>query len=1036
MRHKKITNKNRYTMRVKYDLVNNVLGWLVFIVAALTYLLTIEPTASLWDCGEFITTANGLEVGHPPGAPLFMIMARFFALFAPSSSQAALMVNSMSALASAFTILFLFWTITHLAKKLVSSKGELSQANLIAVMGTGLVGALTYTFSDTFWFSAVEGEVYASSSLFTAVVFWAILKWENVANEKYANRWIILIAYLMGLSIGVHLLNLLAIPAIIFVYYFKKYTPTRNGIIGAFLLSVLILGVIMYGIIPGVISIASWFELLFVNQFGLPYNTGVIVYAIALIALVVWAINFSIKKGMVVLNTIVTAFVVIMIGYSSFAMIVIRSSANPPMDENNPDNVFALLSYLNREQYGDRPLVYGEYYNAPAVDLIETNPIYIQKKDKKGKDRYIVASHKQKYKFDPRFNTFFPRMYSSRPAHIREYKYWGNINQDNPITTPDGETLYKPSFASNLQFFLSYQVGHLYWRYFMWNFVGRQNDIQGHGDILNGNWISGINFLDEMRIGNQDKLYPEMANKKSRNTYYFLPFLLGLIGMFYHYKSSKEGKQDFFVVLLLFIFTGLAIVVYLNQSPYQPRERDYAYAGSFYAFAIWVGLGVMGLYQMLSKKNPSVLVAGAVTAICLLAVPSLMAQKNWDDHDRSGRYATLAYAKDYLNSCAPDAILFTYGDNDTFPLWYAQEVEGIRRDIRIVNLSLLAGDWYINQMRTKAYDSALIPMTLGADKVEPGIRDQVPVMDRLKEPELLSDIIKFIASDNDATKVETQSGKKLNYFPAKNVYIPVDSAKVVANGTVQAKDAHLIVDRLEWKVNKSYLYKNDVMVYDIIANNNWDRPIYFSVGMGADSFLGLEKYFQLEGAAYRLVPIETKTERNQYGHINTDVLYDHFMNKFTFGNIKDPDVYIDQFHILTVNIMSFRSNYCRLASALNDEGKSEKAIKVLDRCLEELPTSKIPYDNTLVGFIQEYYRANAVDKANDLLKQMAQQSYDKMDYYLSLDDQNANAFRNDQEREVHVIQMLLSLADMGEQTKLREDLQLKFELLFKSSSAE
>lgn len=1018
-------------MKSNYKLVNNVLGWVAFAIAAVTYMLTIEPTTSLWDCGEFITTAVGLEVGHPPGAPLFMIMARFFALFAPDASYAALMVNVMSGLASAFTILFLFWTITHLAKKLVIKDGELSKGNLIAVMGTGMVGALAYAFSDTFWFSAVEAEVYAFSSLFTAVVFWAILKWENVANEKYANRWIILIAYLMGLSIGVHLLNLLAIPAIIFVYYFKNYKPTRNGIIAAFTLSVVILGVIMYGVIPGVIKIASWFELAFVNGMGLPYNTGVMFYAASLIALVVWAINYSIKHGKVVLNTIVTAFVVIMIGYSSFAMIVIRSSANPPMDENNPDNVFALLSYLNREQYGDRPLVHGEYYNAPAVNMVETKPVYIQKKNKEGKDRYVIASYKPKYEFDSRFNTIFPRMYSSRANHVREYEYWGNVKKNNPIQVGD-EVIYKPSFGSNLRFFFSYQINHMYWRYFMWNFVGRQNDIQGHGDILNGNWISGIDFIDRMKIGNQDKLYPEMANKKSRNTYFFLPFLLGLIGLIYHYKSSKEGKQDFFVVMLLFVFTGLAIVVYLNQYPYQPRERDYAYAGSFYAFAIWIGLGVMGLYQWLSKKGPSVVTAGAVTAICLVAVPGLLAQQNWDDHDRSGRYATLAYAKNYLNSCAPNAILFTYGDNDTFPLWYAQEVEGIRRDIRIVNLSLLAGDWYINQMRSKAFDSELIPMTLTADKVEPGIRDQVPVVERLTKPELLSEMIKFVASDNEATTVETQSGKKLHYFPGRKVYVPVDSAKVVSNGTVQPEDAALVVDKLEWNIKKSYLYKNDIAVYDIIANNNWERPIYFSVGMGVDSFLGLEKYFQLEGAAYRLVPIETKPQRNEYGHVNTELLYNNYMNKFTFGGLNEPDVHVDQFHILTVNIMSFRANYSRLASALNDEGKKDKAINILDRCMEELPTNKIPFDNTLIGFIQEYYRAGSTDKANALLSDMAQQSYDKLTYFLSLEPQYANAFRTEQEREVRVVQMLLGLADMGEQTKLREDLQLKFEMLFKT----
>ena len=751
------------------------------------------------------------------------------------------------------------------------------------------------------------------------------------------------------------------------------------------------------------------------------------VYAVLLIAFVIWAINYTIKKNYVVLNTIVTAFMVIVIGYSSFAMIVIRSSANPPMDENNPDNVFALLSYLNREQYGDRPLMFGEYYNAPAVDLVETKPNYIQKNNK-----YVIASHKQKYEFDPRFETLFPRMYSSRDNHVREYEFWGDVKKNNPIALGNGEVLYKPSFGSNLKFFFKYQVGWMYWRYFMWNFVGRQNDIQGHGGILHGNWVSGIPFVDRVKVGNEAKLYPELKNKKSRNNYFFLPFILGLIGLIYQFRSGKKGKQDFSIVMLLFFFTGLAIVVYLNQYPQQPRERDYAYAGSFYAFAIWIGFGVMGLYQTLKKKMPEVLSAGLITGLCLLAVPGLLAQQNWDDHDRSGRYATLAYAKNYLNSCAPNAILFTYGDNDTFPLWYAQEVEGIRRDIRIVNLSLLAGDWYINQMRNKAYDSEPIPMSFGAEKVEPGKRDQVPVLERLEGEEALQEMLNFVASDNKASKVEMQTGRKLDYFPGRNVYIPVDSAKVVNNGTVRPEDAHLIKKKLDWKIKRNYLYKNDIMVYDIIANNKWERPIYFSVGMGTSSFLGLEKYFQLEGAAYRLVPIETKSNGLEIGRVNTDILYDNFMNKFEFGRIKEPDVYVDQFHILTVNIMSFRSNYSRLASQLNDEEKKEKAISVLDRCMEELPTDKIPYDNSLIGFIQEYYRAGAVDKANALFEEMAQQAYDKLDYYFSLRPALAKSFRNEQEREIRVVQMLLGLAEMGEQTELKEKTQQKFELLFKS----
>jgi len=1021
-------NKNHSNSN--YNLYNTILGWVAFVIAAVTYSLTMEPSASLWDCGEFITTAYGLEVGHPPGAPLFMIIARFFSLFAPDPSYVALMVNLMSALASAFTIMFLFWTITHLAKKLFIKDGELSQANTLAIMGAGMVGALAYTFSDTFWFSAVEGEVYALSSLFTAVVFWAILKWENVADEKYANRWIILIAYLMGLSIGVHLLNLLAIPAIVFVYYFKKYETTRNGVLTALGLSVVILGVIMYGIIPGVIKIASWFELAFVNGLGAPFNTGVLIYAIAMIALVVWTINYSIKHNKVILNTIVTAFVVIMIGYSSFAMIVIRSSANPPMDENNPDNVFALLSYLNREQYGDRPLVFGEYYNAPVNDVKYTTPVYIQKGGK-----YVIASRKPSYEFDSRFKTLFPRMYSSNAGHVRDYENWGGISKSNPITVDQGngpETIYKPSFGDNLAFFFSYQFNHMYWRYFMWNFAGRQNDIQSHGGIRNGNWISGIQFLDEMRIGNQEKLYSELKNKKSRNAYFFLPFLLGLIGIFFQLNAGDKGKKDFWVVMLLFLLTGLAIVVYLNQYPHQPRERDYAYAGSFYAFAIWIGFGVLGLYNIMKQKLPALASAGLVTLACLIAVPALMAQQNWDDHDRSGRYATLAYAKNYLNSCAPNAILFTYGDNDTFPLWYAQEVEGIRRDIRIVNISLLAGDWYINQMRRKAYDSDPVPMSLGAEKIEPGVRDQIPVMDRLSKPENLAEMIAFVGNDDKRTRLETQSGKMLDYFPGKNIYLPVDSAKVVNNGTIQKQDINLLAKRLDWSLGTNYLYKNSLMILDIIAENNWDRPIYFSIGMGPENYLGLEKFFQLEGATYRLVPIESEIKYGEYGRINSDLLYDNLMNKFEYGRIKEADVYMDQFHIITCGIMSFRSNHVRLAAQLNDENKAEKAIKVLDRCMEELPIEKLPIDYALVGFIQEYYRAGAIEKGNNLLELIAENSYEKMAYFLSLEPMYLSSIEAEQQREIRIVQMLMGLAETGGQEEIKTKIQRDFESLFNS----
>jgi len=1033
--------KNSEISNSSYKLTNVIIGWIAFAISAITYMLTVEPTISLWDCGEFITTANGLEIGHPPGAPLFMIMGRFFALFASEPSDVAFMVNTMSVLASAFTILFLFWTITHLAKKIFVKNKTINKNDTIAIMSAGLVGSLAYTFSDTFWFSAVEAEVYALSSLFTAVVFWAILKWENEADKKYANRWLIFIAYLMGLSIGVHLLNLLAIPAIVFVYYFRKYDTSRNGIIYASIISISLIAILMYGIIPGVVKVASWFELFFVNTLGMPFKSGVLVYATLLISLIVFLIKYSIDKKKEILNTVTTCFLVILIGYSSFAMIVIRSIANPPMDENNPDNVFALLSYLNREQYGDKPLFYGQYYNAPIEDIKYTSPIYIQKvktkinkitNDTTKTDFYKIASRKPQYKYDKKFMTLFPRMHSSDPNHIKQYKYWGDIEKTNPIRLDDGSIRYKPSFVSNIKYMLRYQVGYMYVRYFMWNFVGRQNDLQGTGGILQGNWLSGIEFIDEFRLGNQDKLYPDMKNKKSRNTYFFLPLLLGIIGMIAQYKLGKNSKKDFWVVMLLFVFTGLAIVVYLNQTPYQPRERDYAYAGSFYAFTIWIGFGVLGIYQYGKKLMPAKFAAPLAGLLCLICVPTLLAQQNWDDHDRSGRYATLSYAKNYLNTCDKDAIIFTYGDNDTFPLWYAQEVEGIRRDIRIVNLSLLAGDWYINQMRKKAFDSAPLKMSVGEEKIEPGVRDQIPVFNAIKGHQNLKELVRFVASDNSSTREKTQDGSLVDYMPSTEMFLPVDSLKVLNNGIVKQKDAHLIVDQLKWKLKKNYIFKNELMVYDIIASNKWERPIYFSAGMPTDSFMGLEEYFQLDGAAYKLVPIKTKASRSEIGRINTDVLYEKYMNTFVWGRINQPDVYMDNFHVNQTNIMMYRNNFARLAAALNDENKNEKAIKVLDKSLDVIPLSQISYEASLLAFVQEYFRAGADQKAINLLKGISQNSYEKLDYYMSLEDNYAAALEYEQEREIYIVKSLLELSDLSGNDKLTKEIQNKFEILFKS----
>lgn len=1017
---------------LSFRLINRVTGWVTFVIASLTYILTAEPTASLWDCGEFITTSVGLQVGHPPGAPLFMIVSRLFAIFAPSAETQAVMINYMSALCSGFTILFLFWSITHLARKIVVKEGEeMTFAQMLAIMGASLIGSLTYTFTDTFWFSAVEGEVYAMSSLFTAVVFWAILKWENVAFERYANRWLVLIAYLIGLSIGVHLLNLLAIPAIVFVYYFKKFTPTTKGVIKTGLLSLVILGVVNFGVIPGVVKIAGWFELMFTNGMGLPFNTGVIVYVLLIIGVLTWGIRYTLKKNMPIWNTILTCFMVILIGYSSYSMVVIRSLSDPPIDENSPDNVFSLLSYINRDQYGDSPLFYGQYYNAPQVNYKDGEPIYYQNKET---GKYEVIGHKPEVEYDKRFCTIFPRMHNNtRPYYPSQYQAWAGRN-NGPTYVVNGESITRPSFGNNLQYFFNYQLGHMYWRYFMWNFSGRQNDIQGNGEITHGNWITGIKFLDEMRLGNQSELPDTLKSEKAYNKYYMLPFLLGIFGMFYQYRKGRTGRQDFWAVMLLFVMTGIAIIVFLNQAPMEPRERDYAYAGSFYAYAIWIGLGVLSLWEFMNnffrKLSPSAS-AIIVTGVCLLAVPVNMAAQNWDDHTRAGRYATIAHAKNYLNSCAPNAILFTYGDNDTFPLWYAQEVEGVRRDIRIVNLSLLAGPWYIDQIKRKAYESPAVPISFTRDQYRDGRRDQVAVMERYKRANM-KEAMEFVASDLPQTKL-TGYSVPLDYIPARNLFLPVDSALIVNNGIVKPEHANEIVKELDITLKNNFLNKSQLMVLDIISTNNWKRPIYFGIGMGSDAYMGFEKYFQLEGAAYRLVPIETEDSGYyDYGRIDSDILYDNVMNKFVWGNIKDPQVNIDYFHDNTIAVMKYRNTFLRLATQLHEEGKDEKAVAVLDKSLEELPLSQIPVDNNLINYIPLYYALGETDKGNHLLRELSTNNYQMLKYINSLSPKFANTASMQQEENMslRVIQMLLDIASRAGQKDLALEIKNQVESIF------
>ena len=1010
-----------------YRFINNISGWAVFLVAAVTYLMTIEPTASLWDCGEFIASAFKLEVGHPPGNPVFMVMARFFTLFAAGNTEkVAAMVNAMSALASAFTILFLFWTITHLARKIIlKDDSQYGVSRIIAVIGAGVVGALAFTFSDSFWFSAVEGEVYATSSLFTAMVFWAILKWEDVSEEKFADRWIILIAFLMGLSIGVHLLNLLAIPAIVLVYYFRKFEFSWKGLIYSLAISVILLALLMYGIMPGVVTISSKFDLFFVNTLGLPANTGMVFHMVLLTILFFFAVKLSLSssdkkkiavvaisalfftgiwvvsgsvffnilmlvlisgflwyiagKDRRVLNTLLTAIMVILIGYLSNAIIVIRSNADTPLNENNPSNPFNLLYFLNREQYGERPLFRGAYYNAPVMEYKDGKPKYALEDGK-----YIITGHNLERVYDPRFITLFPRMWSEQADHEEIYREWGKV-KGTPIQVTDqsGEktVVKKPRFSENLRFMIQYQFGYMYFRYFMWNFSGKQNDTQGTGGAINGNWITGIKFLDEPRVGTSD-LPEDLKNDTSRNFYFLLPFLLGLAGMVYH---LNRDNRNWGIILLLFIMTGFAIVFYLNQSPNQPRERDYAYTGSFYFFSVWIGLGVLAFFEWISKLTGEKIAAPLAGLLCFFAVPALMGSQNWDDHDRSGRYLARDVAFNYLNSCAPDAILFTNGDNDTFPLWYAQEVEGERTDIRVCNLMLLNTDWYINQMKKKAYESDPLPITLPVKKYYDGINNQIFIVEKTKDPVEISTIIDWVNSENKGTKVQVSATEIFDIIPSRTIRIPVDAAKVIASGTVREKDSAKIVPYIDIKLKGNSILKSQLMVLDILAHNDWERPVYFVTGYHNDAF-GLEEYFQLEGLAYRLVPIKSPNKSwVDYGRIDTDILYDNMMNKFVWGGANDKNVNIDYNHKRTIIVIKARLNYARLARTLATEGKNEKAIEVLDHCMATFPLEQISYDPYMADLVEAYFAAGATDKAVEMAIAFSDFYYERLDYYLKQD---------------------------------------------------
>ncbi|MCX6235268.1 MAG: DUF2723 domain-containing protein [Bacteroidetes bacterium] len=1057
----------------RYKLLNNITGWIVFIIASFVYISTVEPTASWWDCGEYIATAFKLQVGHPPGAPMFQMLGRFFSLFAfGDTSKVALMVNLMSALASSFTILFLFWSITHLAKKLVITDNEYTDGKIYTVLGCGLIGALAYTFTDSFWFSAVEGEVYASSSFYTAIVFWAILKWESVADSKHADRWIIFIAYLIGLSIGVHLLNLLAIPAIAFVFYFKKYTPTAKGMIKTLVISLLLLAFAMYVIIPEIVNLFAKTELLFVNTIGLPFNSGTIFFVLVTAGLIICGILYTtrheqsspLRTSLIVLsivfvilmlvastsvgnfifrlilvgaitsifyfyrnkkallNTVILCFTFILIGYSSFILIIIRANANTPINENAPKDAISLLSYLNREQYGSWPIFYGQYYNTPLDaenPYKDGSPVYVKDAQK---GEYIITDDRKSSipNYDSRFMTFFPRMWSNqKDSHITAYKEWGKV-KGIPVsyTGRDGkaEVIQKPTFSENLRFFFRYQVGHMYWRYFMWNFVGRQNDIEGHGGIENGNWLSGIKFIDNNRLGNQDYL-PSSRQSPARNTFFFLPLILGLIGLFYH---LNKNYKDTLIVALLFFMTGLAILVYLNQTPYQPRERDYSYAGSFYAFAIWIGLGIIPLVELLSrvlKRNISAII---VTILCLILVPGIMANQGWDDHNRSGKYAAFDYAKNYLNSCAPNAILITNGDNDTFPLWYAQEVEGVRTDVRVVNFMLASGDWYIHQMANKVYDSEPLKFTLTQDQYNKGINQIIPYFEEksIKGRVELKLLVDFLASENQSTKVMLQNGQWIKYFPTKKVRLTVDPGKAVTNGIVPRYLAGRIDSVVEWDIKTNYLYKNDLMLLDFLATNNWERPVYFANPSSVGHIFNVEPYFHLEGFVYKFMPVKAFDYIQGLGGISTEETYDILINKCKWGNLNSPRVYVDRESYR--NSMIPKQNFMRLAQALMEINKPDSAVRAADVCLEVFPDNKIKFDVYMLPFVDVYYRAKQPLKGNALVEQLVKNYEEDIIYYNSQEGSFAKYYEEETRQAFTILNRLAQICEQYEQKELTD----------------
>ena len=1096
----------------QFRLVDNGLGWLSFLIAAFVYCSTIEPTASFWDCPEFITTGYKLEIGHPPGAPFFMLTANLFSQFTSDPTQVARMVNMMSALLSATCILFLFWSITHLTRRLlISDWSELTTPKLIAIEASGLVGALIYTFSDTFWFSAVEGEVYAYSSAFTAAVFWLILKWEDVADEPHSDRWLVLIMYMTGLSIGVHLLNLLCVPAIVLVWYYRRF-PDANlkGSLIALAISVVILTAVLYGVVPGIITVGGWFELFFVNTLGMPFNTGEIIYIILLVACVIWAvyetqtqkhsqkiqnIAFLLSVGMLgipfygwgwsafiigvivlavlwfvlgfkkdkqplisarIKNTMLLCMLMLMIGYSTYALIVIRSSANPPMDQNSPEDIFTLGDYLGRDQYGQRPLFYGQAYTSQVAlesdgqycrpVMSKGKPVW-QRKEKASadeKDSYFVVRTKDEYKYAQ--NMLFPRMYDA--GHAAAYESWmGGVDGTEVAYDRCGEplTVKVPTQLENIRFFLSYQCNFMYWRYFMWNFAGRQNDIQGNGELEHGNWLSGIPFIDNARLGDQSLLPDELKENKGHNVFYCLPLILGLLGLFWqawYTRKRKVGEKtiddpigirQFWVVFFLFFMTGLAIVVYLNQTPMQPRERDYAYAGSFYAFAIWCGMGVAAIIDWLNRKlkKENLVVAGVVSIACLL-VPIQMASQTWDDHDRSGRYCCRDFGQNYLMTLQEQGnpIIYTNGDNDTFPLWYNQDTESVRTDARVCNLSYLQTDWYIDQMRRPAYDSPSVPITWSRLEYCAGTNEYVQV-----DPSLKEQVLQLYEEQPEAAREQfgdepfelknilknwvRTTHKDFHVIPTDTVYVTIDKEAVRKSGMMMAADS--IPDRMVISLKgKSALYKGDLMILEMIAQCNWTRPIYVAMTVGSENYMNLGEHFVQEGLANRITPFRTYYTDNRGNlvpmegvkHFDTEKVFDNVMHKFKFGGIDKPGVYLDE----TVMRMCFthRRLLSQLALNLVQEGDTVRAKQVLDKAEKEIPDYNVRHDyqSGSLDLVRAYALTNQDQKAQKLLDELWKKSCQYLQWYCSFDGNSFDIAQRDCMVQIYIMQQMLDVQDV------------------------